>query len=269
MHERHQIYRRRFELGEPPPWTSDPTLQSRRFTNVYRSLDPGTIYIMAYLEENPPVDDVDLFWKISVYRMLNRIETYERHGIPERDTASIDSWFAGIRADQDAGISVATGSHCTHVRNIRPWLEDLTDDGRVRPIIEMAKQADTVEGVRKSIGVMRGLGSFMSLQVACDYLWSPYSHLPTTSRVPLAIGSRLSLDLMLTGVFDVRAPKQHSELLYDSLHDAARFMPLGDRQFTYTDLEHSLCEWGKYRRYEAGKRLSNFLPFKSGGTNDV
>ncbi len=42
---RHEVHIRREVLGEPRPWTTDPVLQTNRFTNVYRELDRTTVWL--------------------------------------------------------------------------------------------------------------------------------------------------------------------------------------------------------------------------------
>lgn len=48
--ERHNIYYQRTVKREPPPWTSDPILATNHFTNVYRDLDPGTVFAVEMLQ---------------------------------------------------------------------------------------------------------------------------------------------------------------------------------------------------------------------------
>ena len=47
--ERHSIYRRRFLLGLPRPWTKDPVLLQWKYCNVFRELDSGSKYVLDEL----------------------------------------------------------------------------------------------------------------------------------------------------------------------------------------------------------------------------
>ncbi len=53
--ERHKIWLKR-QAGDPGPWTDDPILATRKFTNVFRILDPGTQFVVQELlpDANPP-----------------------------------------------------------------------------------------------------------------------------------------------------------------------------------------------------------------------
>ena len=79
--ERQAIWHRRFvELRET--WTDDPILRDCHFTNVYRELDRGTMWFYKQLTakrlsaENPPA----LLWCSVVYRLVNRLETFDAFG---------------------------------------------------------------------------------------------------------------------------------------------------------------------------------------------
>lgn len=47
--ERHAVWYRRTVLNYDPPWTDDYILARYHFTNVYRQLDPGTVFIESSL----------------------------------------------------------------------------------------------------------------------------------------------------------------------------------------------------------------------------
>lgn len=49
VHERQEIWRKK-SASEPAPWTSDPILRCNSFTNVYRELDRGTLYLQQHLK---------------------------------------------------------------------------------------------------------------------------------------------------------------------------------------------------------------------------
>src|SRR6266496_4011253 len=80
--ERHHIWNRRVLDGMSPPWTGDPILNQYFFTNVYRQLDKGTIYYFQQVirghEEDASLND--LIFNTLIYRLFNRIETFEYLG---------------------------------------------------------------------------------------------------------------------------------------------------------------------------------------------
>jgi len=77
--ERHSIYKKKEIEKLPPPWTDDPILSSFKFTNVVRSTDPGTRYVIdKILKWN--LCELDILLNVIAYRIFNKIETIEKLG---------------------------------------------------------------------------------------------------------------------------------------------------------------------------------------------
>ena len=74
--ERQEIFFRRI-AGAPPPWTADPILREFKFTNAYRASDRVSQYLIKQViyagDQNPD----ELIFRILVFKMFNRIETWE------------------------------------------------------------------------------------------------------------------------------------------------------------------------------------------------
>lgn len=73
--ERHRIWEQR-QAGAPQPWTADPVLATRKFTNVFRVLDPGTQFILTDLAD-PWLEDRDQLMRLFLYRHTGRVETWQ------------------------------------------------------------------------------------------------------------------------------------------------------------------------------------------------
>ena len=73
--ERQEIYHKRFVLNLPKPWTSDKILQRYKFTNVYRELDKGTLFLTENILPMCQTDE-NILWQIILYRIFNKIETF-------------------------------------------------------------------------------------------------------------------------------------------------------------------------------------------------
>ena len=73
--ERHKIWERR-QAGEPGPWTRDPILASRKFTNVFRVLDPGTQFVLTDLfpDLSLPERSLNLPLPFSTFSMLSDLK---------------------------------------------------------------------------------------------------------------------------------------------------------------------------------------------------
>lgn len=73
--ERHKIWERR-QAGQPQPWTEDPILATRKFTCVFRVLDPGTQFLLNELFD-PWLDPEDTLMRAFLYRHTGRVETWQ------------------------------------------------------------------------------------------------------------------------------------------------------------------------------------------------
>lgn len=69
--ERHRIWEQR-QAGTPGPWTADPVLATKKFTNVFRVLDPGSQFVFD-LETDDPVDTLT---RLFLYRFTNLPDTW-------------------------------------------------------------------------------------------------------------------------------------------------------------------------------------------------
>lgn len=76
-YERQMAFIKRFH-GENPPWTSDKVLQEYKFTNAYRFLDRVSQYLIQNIVNNRRgFTDEDIFFRIILFKMFNKIETWE------------------------------------------------------------------------------------------------------------------------------------------------------------------------------------------------
>lgn len=74
--ERQRIWYRRKVQGSPPPWTADPVLQEYSFTNIYRELDPGTVYaVQNILQRDEPPHEVA--FNLVGYRLFGHEPTWD------------------------------------------------------------------------------------------------------------------------------------------------------------------------------------------------
>ena len=95
VHERQRVWHRRAE-GRPRPWTDDPVIRDRFFTNIWRELDPGTELVLPIVgRRGAPA--WERLWNLLVYRRFNREETWN-HAIgyvDVRECSNPESGFMG------------------------------------------------------------------------------------------------------------------------------------------------------------------------------
>lgn len=74
--ERQNIFFKRF-YGESYPWTKDEILKQYKFTNVYRATDRVSQYLIRNVINKGSQHPEDLFFRIILFKIFNRISTWE------------------------------------------------------------------------------------------------------------------------------------------------------------------------------------------------
>jgi len=75
--ERQAIFFRRLR-GDQSPWTDDPILQEYKFTNPYRASDRVSQYLIGKVIYAGDQLADELFFRTILFKLFNRIETWER-----------------------------------------------------------------------------------------------------------------------------------------------------------------------------------------------
>jgi hypothetical protein len=73
--KRQSIFFKRLR-GEASPWTDDPTLLAHKFTNAYRAADRVSQFLIRHVIYKTGYSEEDTFFRILVFKLFNRIETW-------------------------------------------------------------------------------------------------------------------------------------------------------------------------------------------------
>jgi len=244
--ERHQIYIAR-QNNEPQPWTTDPVLANRKFTNMFRVLDPGSQFVFD-LDDNDPLTVIA---RLVFYRITNLPSTWYalrsslgRYPIvndfiqnPERITAFLDLY-------RNLGNNIFSGAY---IIVPEPGTTNDKMEGAVRVtqrfIRERAEDflGSTTEDERFAVlQSTPGLGKFLSMQILTDwgYLQEEEPDLSFIKAGPGAIRGAALLD----------PSKKPEDVIYDLAFDWMDHptVNLRGRSLTLMDVQNTLCEFGKY-----------------------
>jgi hypothetical protein len=74
--ERQATFFRRYR-GEPFPWSEDEIITTYKFTNAYRASDRVSQYLIRNVIYAGPQNNDDLFFRIILFKLFNKIETWE------------------------------------------------------------------------------------------------------------------------------------------------------------------------------------------------
>ncbi len=114
------------EAGLPPPWTSDPILQTYRFCNARREDDRVTVWIREHIRE-PYADHPQLWWMLCVARQINWPDTLaeliEQEAWPTRRGFRPEHMTEVLEARRARGEKIETGAYLIRAESDRnvPW----------------------------------------------------------------------------------------------------------------------------------------------------
>ena len=256
---RHEAWNAR-QLGLPQPWTEDPIVATRKFTNVFRVLDYGSQFVLTDLIEDG-LDPKDQLMRLFLYRHTGRVEVwqylelmmdkYPRIGDLE-DVRELLKQYRG-----EAKRSVFTRAYLVYPQSGTPGTDKLDS------IIDLTKrlflhgstaqvfllpgtQRDRFEALRSN----KGVADFMSMQILTD--WGYTTEFREDDFIVAGPGAR-------KGAAHID-PKSRPEDIVRWAWEAIRAMPEPPIVFhpedinvhrmpSYMDAQNCLCEFSKYVRF--------------------
>lgn len=276
LHERNLI-RIRKENGEPK-LTSDPILQKYKFTNILRSNDRTTKWVV----ENWYTPNRDKHLSVqalncAIFRYFGCIEFAEAIGYQEEwcpefliDTAKTrmankQKVFTGAYIITNGGIKapkyeVVVGNY------LQPFRE------QVPTIVQVAQDTNSWEAVSKIMRTIPGMGAFMTKEILLDMMLTPVLENATDKLTWSPVGpgairglNRLHDRPLEKSVSQDKGLAEMKDLL--TLLAAIGFeahMPRIGVDFGITDIQFSLCELDKYLRVKngEGRPRSKYRPTK-------
>jgi hypothetical protein len=259
--ERHRIWEQR-QAGAPQPWTADPVLASRKFTNVFRVLDPGTQFVLNELLD-PTISDRDQLMRLFLYRHTGRIDSWEwvRLSTGQYPTvATLEDTRAAFKEWQATGRPVFTNAYLVYPQSSKPGTDKLDSiiDLTAR-LFDRDSPDDVMRGWRKLplhghqaerfrlLRRNKGVGDFMSMQVLTDWSYSLSRDMEDEFLVP-GPGS-------IKGAKALRPNSSVGDTVKEVFYQV-RELPqcprLGYRVPSLMDIgSNLLCEWSKYVRFRA------------------
>jgi hypothetical protein len=270
MYERHQIYVRRNILKMPPPWTTDLVLRDNHFTNVYRELDAGTVW---YLEHAPETKGIELLWWTIIYRLINRVKTFEKVQIPRYHHLTKhlkNDWFKDLEKLHETEsiftsahitLPVGTGRNISRLEKLREIVDYLEEE-----LESIHDELKKVRNLKEAFNILRRIpcvGPFIAYEIMCDLMYRKYLPFTENDWVNPGPGCKLGIRLMFPRTKGDKRFQDRIEYLKDT--QRIHFQRLGlifpflypNRPLTLRSIEHSLCEYSKYFRLKhstAGKK---------------
>lgn len=268
INERHRIYIKYKVNKEPWPWTDDPILQKYKFTNVFRELDTGTIWLREHWLE-PYADHPELFFNICFYRQFNWYKTAELVGfIEEFDPEHIKRIIKRYRDEQ--GERVFTNAHMVYGIKCKDKVDQIIDL-HMTPLwyeVEDFEVDETLRPEKRSLEIAYnrlikavGFGPFVTYEVVTDlrhtrYLDKAHDINTWANAGPGAVRG-------VNRLLGKPVPKPPNVVPTKGIDYLGIMIKLLEMQGDWLEphvpvlelreIEHSLCEFDKYERTRTGE----------------
>ncbi len=284
VNERQLIWHRRFVDKKKAPWTKNPTLREFQFTNVYRELDRGTLFLtqkILPMYDNPK----DMLFAIVIYRLFNHIPTWIRIEDWHGDVPHAGKWKWGEEAKQlrkwnNKGNQVFTSAFtvtgaafagsASKIDNICYLIEEIQhflyhrDFQWWKEVWNAKNMKDAWDKIRK----IRGFGPFLAYELVIDINYA-HRRWGEDSFVNPGPGAKRGINAIYP---DVHKVPDYIDTIKHLKKIQQKMLP---KEFPYTDkvpkdmtlrnIEHSLCEFQKYEKRRKGIRTGrarSFTPSK-------
>jgi len=248
-------------LGEPPPWSDDPVISAHRFTNAYRASDRVSQFLIRHVQYDEPRGPVDVFFRTMLFKLFNRIETWEHlvsgigdvrwsgfsvpraEAVLDRVFARRETVYSGAYIMPSPGFG-AVRKHANHLRLLEHMMRDSA-------ALKVA-QAPTMEAVFKVLRGYPSLGDFLAFQLTIDLNYSTITNFSEMDFVVAGPGARDGIRKCFADVDGLNdadvicAVADIANAEIDRL--GLRFQPLWGRPLQLIDCQNLFCEVDKYAR---------------------
>lgn len=168
-------------LSGPPPWTDDMVMRSFRFTNAYRASDRVSQYLIRNVIYDAERGSEDTFFRIVLFKLFNKIETWERLtealGDLRWESFNIDGCARVLEALLRRGERIYSAAyimpppqlggvrkHENHLRLLNLMMTDR--------LVDRIVAARSLDQVFETLKEYPSLGNFLAFQLAIDLNYS-------------------------------------------------------------------------------------------------
>lgn len=265
----------RKENGNPKPWTRLPALQTSSFCNIFREDDKTTRWFKRNLRD-PAVSTHDLDLQLLVcvaFRWFNSIAAGEIIKGSLLAGWNPELVQALLSAEQDAGRAVFGSGYYINVTGAIGVKSKTPNPGiafavaRVTELMEDADSVigqDTLEGARDALAKHRNLGNFMAYEIVTDLrhtdLLSSAPDINTWASAGPGSAAGLGWVFHDDRTHFKYTRKADAIAMLDGMREilavsrSPAFWPWVERPWEMREVEHTLCEYDKYRRVNLGER---------------
>ncbi len=267
MEKRMNIFWARYN-EEKYPWTDDSILLHHKFTNVYRSCDRVSQYLIRnviYSDSAKNMSEEDILFRILIFKVFNRIETWEylESNFGEISLKSFDiSKITNLLSERIAYKPIfnpaylMTGIHNDYLQyssKHERWLQMIKNKFIKERLFSKIIKAKSLKEIFELLSLCPFIGNFLAYQYAIDFNYSEVINFDENSFVKAGIGAVRGLKKCFENANeyddDYLIQYTHENLQkYREKYEFSNFRNLFGREPTLIDLQNCFCETDKYLR---------------------
>jgi hypothetical protein len=262
--ERQRIFYRRLNRAAGH-FTDDPVLRNFKFTNAYRASDRVSQYLIRNViyRDDLPRDDVNLFFRILLFKLFNKIETWsfleEEIGPLTWETFNFQSYDALLTQRMNSGQRIYSaayimpsagnvfGHKLKHQNHLR-MLERLIHERYPSRLTDSKSMGDAYSLLRSAPSI----GPFLAYQYATDLNYSTLTDFAEDEFVVAGPGAVDGIHKcfagasMVSSVDIIRYMWEHQDKHFSD--QGIQFASLWGRPLQLIDCQNVFCEISKYAR---------------------
>lgn len=264
VYDRQEIWHKRFVQKLPPPWTNDEIFKKYKFTNTMREMDRNTIYVLKNIVNNSKMDNVNKAFNVIVFRIFNRIETYEALGVQDAYNFDRNKMKATLDAIKATGKPVFPAAYMMCAKQLQgtpskidKFVETISQIQITFPTLYTVICNAPPEIVVEMLASYPGISNFLAYEFWCDLVYvKGLMQYGINDYVNIGPGAFKGLRHIFPTIKEKDMPAKIYEM-WKSQH--IKFDIIGvDFKFYQGELlnvrsiEHCLCEFDKYHRNKHG-----------------
>jgi hypothetical protein len=263
--ERQEIFFRRLRGNGSAGLTDDPILARYKFTNAYRASDRVSQYLIRHViyRDDLPNDAKNLFYRILLFKLFNKIETWEileselgpltweSYNFSQIDRVLSKNMKECKRIYSAAYIMPSAGGaygypekHRNHLRLIEHMMAE-----------DFPARLTEAKSMKDAFGILRNahsIGPFLAYQFVTDLNYSPLTLFNEDEFVVAGPGALDGIQKCFVNA-DEFEPSDIIKYMYDSQLDnfeenQLTFSDLWGRPLQLIDCQNIFCEISKYSR---------------------
>jgi hypothetical protein len=251
---RHEVWEKR-QCGLPGPWTDHPIVSSRKFTNVFRILDPGTQFVLKDLVTDNPGPE-EFLARIILYRNTNLPEPWYVYRGELSITENTESFRRHLHSYKAQHGGVFSGAYMVwggtekgvdKIDHVIGWLIELMDKGVLTDFFLADSQKERFDILKEC----RGIGGFIAMQCLTDFGYGDFDKRDNENDfVVCGPGALKGANWLWPGKDPDYVVRWLQETVWSDPDCPTLELRNGvDRKPSLMDIQNCLCETSKLARY--------------------